>query len=380
MSPAGHCSTTSSARCTRPPTEQRYERAAALRRRRKRLSVVLGRLGGRARGDPRAPAAAARRAPRRSTSSTASGSSAAGSWTGVRCRTTSAKLVRRTAAALVRDGCARRARDARPSGRDRRGPDSVRRGCSSHPDTPQLAAATGARAATRLRRSSAQRSNGSSTTIALIWSAPTVTAEPAGASRRTSASASGPSDGDWRRSRSGPRPRPSNAISSPVRGGARQPQAAQVPVRLTAVVQPRDRLLADVAPLRERHRALVQVRPPAGSRSRRDRVRSAAGRARRARIRRPPRRPRSRRRRSSACASVVRLPGVAQQVDPEVRADRAHRDARQLSADVRVLDVRQVLDAGYVGRSRAQQRQQPALRACACGARRRSRSRSGGSC
>ena len=104
-------------------------------------------------------------------------------------------------------------------------------------------------------------------------------------------------------------------------------------VWLAAVVQARDRLLTDVAALRERHRALVQIRllrdhglveveaearaavldahalgNLVGDRNR-------AGALQRLRER-------------------VRLPGVAQQVDPEVRADRAHRDPRHVSAHV----------------------------------------------
>ena len=54
-------------------------------------------------------------------------------------------------------------------------------------------------------------------------------------------------------------------------GGHRlgQPQAAQVAVGLAAVEQPRDGLLADVAALREAHGAGVEARPPGGSSRRR---------------------------------------------------------------------------------------------------------------
>ena len=56
------------------------------------------------------------------------------------------------------------------------------------------------------------------------------------------------------------------------RGGLGQPQAAQVAVGLAAVEEARDRLLADVATLGEGDGALVERRPPAGSRSRRGRA------------------------------------------------------------------------------------------------------------
>ena len=73
------------------------------------------------------------------------------------------------------------------------------------------------------------------------------------------ASAIGPSRGDVH-----DRPeRPDLALAEPQRGtrrrGRGQPQPAQVAVRLAAEVQPRDRLLADVAALLERHRAVVET-------------------------------------------------------------------------------------------------------------------------
>ncbi len=88
----------------------------------------------------------------------------------------------------------------------------------------------------------------------------TTTTSPGAASRRTSASAIGPSAGETQAE-----PDASDdlarraAAPSPRSAGSRQAQAAQVAVRLALVVQPGDGLLADVAALREAHGALVDA-------------------------------------------------------------------------------------------------------------------------
>ena len=61
-----------------------------------------------------------------------------------------------------------------------------------------------------------------------------------------------------RRCSTRPTTRPSKRAPRRCSTGAEQPQAAQLPVGLAAVVQPRHRLLTDVAALGERHRALVE--------------------------------------------------------------------------------------------------------------------------
>ena len=82
-------------------------------------------------------------------------------------------------------------------------------------------------------------------------------ARPRGARARAR---SGRAWGRRRWSRAGRPPCSPSVISAPRSAGSRQPQAAQVAVRLAPVVEPRDRLLADVAALREAHGALVDAR------------------------------------------------------------------------------------------------------------------------
>src|SRR5450755_2866519 len=69
-------------------------------------------------------------------------------------------------------------------------------------------------------RARAAQLNGSSTTSPVPPSAPTATADPGGASRRTRASAIGPSAGDTATLERTPTPRPSKVSSSPARAGA----------------------------------------------------------------------------------------------------------------------------------------------------------------
>ena len=133
-------------------------------------------------------------------------------------------------------GAGRRARRPRPAGRGRRGPDPGT-WLASHPDTPQLVLA---RARPRALRAAGPRcvaagpaatadsesaANGSSTTTASIWSAPTTTADPGGASRRTSASAIDPSAGD--------------SATLPSRPTARSPREISAPVAAAAPAEPR---------------------------------------------------------------------------------------------------------------------------------------------
>ena len=148
----------------------------------------------------------------------------------------------------------RRARCARPARRDRRAADhrQLSGGAPGHP-------AGGARAERPSRRRSAKRQLDD---LARSSSppAPTETVEPGGASRRTKASAIGPRRGDSAVARhASDRP----AVEAELLAGLAprpQPQPAQLAVGLAAVEQPRDGLLAHVAALGERHRALVEPR------------------------------------------------------------------------------------------------------------------------
>ena len=111
-----------------------------------------------------------------------------------------------------------------------------------------------------------------------------------------------------------------------------QAQPAQVAVGLALVVQARDRLLADVAALREAHRALVQPRLLGDDACRRGRSRSADARARRAGTRRPARRPARRRARAARRSARSRVGGVAEQIDADVGAHGQRVDAVDLDA------------------------------------------------
>ena len=158
---------------------------------------------------------------------------------------------------------------------------------------------------------------------------PVDASSPGAASRRTSASAIGPSAGETTRCRRG-RPRARRgAAASPARDRRRQPQAAQVAVGLAPVEQPRDGLLADVAALREAHGALVE----AGLlRDRRVVEVDAVARAAALDAQRPRRRPRDRARRPrprSAARDGVGVVGGAEDVDADVGRDEQHRPRRR---------------------------------------------------
>ena len=86
---------------------------------------------------------------------------------------------------------------------------------------------------------------------------PSRPARPRGARARAR---SGRAWGRRRWSRAARPPCSPSVISVPALGRLRQPQPAQVAVRLAPVVQARDGLLADVAALREAHGALVDAR------------------------------------------------------------------------------------------------------------------------
>ena len=210
---------------------------------------------------------------------TRSGSSAGGSSTGARCRTRTTSSARTDAAALRHAAGARRARCPRAADEI----DEVRivgTYLASHPETPQLALdpPPDAERLTALR-SARSAENGSATTSA-------------GTARRRRRREPGRRLAADERQRDRPEPgettalptRPTAARRSrarrPAATGAAQPQPPQLTVRLAAVVQPRDRLLADVAALRERHRALVEPGLLGDHACRRGRCRSAGGRAR----------------------------------------------------------------------------------------------------
>ena len=139
------------------------------------------------------PAWFSRRTPSTTTAGMRSGLSAAGSSTGAPAPDDPSALEERTRAALKRGGRAGELGAHVP-------PDEidelriVSTYLASHPDTTQLA----------LERDGDREGvyrNGSSTTSAVVLSpSPTVTTVPAGASRRTSASAIGPSAATQRRS------------------------------------------------------------------------------------------------------------------------------------------------------------------------------------
>jgi hypothetical protein len=133
-----------------------------------------------------------------------------------------------------------------------------------------------------------------------------------------------------------------------------------VAVRLAAVVQPRDGLLADVAALRERDRALVE---PGLLRDHRvvevDPVARAAAlhphHLRRLLVGGDRARVDERR---AHCVGVV---GRAEDVDAAVGDGEDDRRARQLGARVRMLLAPQALPAGDAPRLRADQREQRRL-------------------
>ena len=211
---------------------------------------------------------------------------------------------------------------------------------------------------------------------------PTSTVAPGSASRRTSASAIGPSAGETTELPTRPTPRSPRRSSSPVRGRRRQAQPAQMAVGLALVEQPRDGLLADVAALGEAHRALVQrgllrdrrvVHVQAEARAPGLDAQDLGGRlgdrdARRAR-------PAPRVSRSVSAASQSRSTPTS------VRTASASMPSISTGCVCVLVRVAERLRRRHVAtRGRPDQRQQPALARCACAAPRRSRPCSGGSC
>ncbi len=114
------------------------------------------------------------------------------------------------------------------------------------------------RSASGVRRSASSAANGSSTTVGLDLVGADGDRPPGRASRRTSASAIGPSAGDTVTLPPARQRVLEREFIARLRRAAK-PQAAEVAIGLAAVVQPRDRLLADVAALRERDRAFVEA-------------------------------------------------------------------------------------------------------------------------
>ena len=233
--------------------EQRYERAAWLRRRRERIAALVRALDGNLQAThtrPRlvlAPASARRRG-----AATRSGSPTGGWWTGARRGDLDEDRLRAHAAR----GRAPRRDDGLPAGhRGRRG--AHRADVAGRP----RGAGAGARPAARARRAAGVRqsltANGSSTTSAVAPPA-TSTVSPGTASRRTSASAIGPNVGETSELVSVPTTRSPRCSSAPAATGSDSLQAAQMAVGLAAVEEPRHRLLADVAALREAHGAGVE--------------------------------------------------------------------------------------------------------------------------
>ena len=147
-------------------------------------------------------------------------------------------------------------------------------------------------------------------------------------------------------------------------GESSEPQAAQVAVGPALVVEARDRLLADVAALGEAHRPLVEPRllrdhrlvevdaiawPPAlDPQALGGRLADGLGSAR-----------------AKRRGQRGGVPGRGQQVDAGVGANRQRLDAGERDGGVGVLDGTGV-GAGDGGRAGPDQRQQPALDACAC--------------
>jgi DNA polymerase III subunit epsilon len=191
-------------------SEQRYERALWLRRRWRRLGLIIERLGGVLEATHARPRLVLAPHP-------TDGTFDAFWLTGGRLvdwgplPEQSDELVRRTLTALTRAG--------RPDELGAQVPpaevDEVRivaTYLASHPDTPQLALEGGLEPEALRAFIAVQLPNGSSTTVARSSPSPTETAVPAGASRRTSASAIGPIRGDTAALPTHPTTRPSNVI------------------------------------------------------------------------------------------------------------------------------------------------------------------------
>jgi DNA polymerase-3 subunit epsilon len=195
-------------------SEQRYERAQWLRRRHGRLASILRRLGGileATHARPRLLLVAHPTDPRSADAFWLVGGRLV-DWGSV--PDASAELEQRTAAALRRGGRVGELGAHVPPDEV----DEVRIVASylaSHPKTPQLTLEPPPTRAVLEEFVDPQRANGSVTTSAETASAPTETVDPGGASRRTSASAIGPSRGEADALPTIPTARPSNVISSP---------------------------------------------------------------------------------------------------------------------------------------------------------------------
>jgi DNA polymerase-3 subunit epsilon len=195
-------------------SEQRYERAAWLRRRHRRLATILRSLGGvleATHARPRLLLAAHPTDPQSVDAFWLAGGRLV-DWGPVPDGST--ELEQRTTAALRRGGRVGELGAHVPPDEV----DEVRIVASylaSHSDTPQLTLEPPPNRTALEEFVDAQRANGSATTSAETASAPTETVDPSGASRRTSASAIGPSRGDTDALPTMPTDRPSNVITSP---------------------------------------------------------------------------------------------------------------------------------------------------------------------
>jgi DNA polymerase-3 subunit epsilon len=193
--------------------EQRYERAAWLRRRARRLGVILGRLEG--------VLQATHVRPRLILAPHPTGSGAEAFWmVGGRLvdwgpvPEDSVELQRRTSAALARGGRVTELGAHVPPGEI----DEVRiveTYLLSHAQTPQLSLDPEPGVEALAAFVAAGQANGSSTTSAARPSVPTETAVPGGASRRTKASAIGPNRGEIAVLATRPTGRPLKLTSSP---------------------------------------------------------------------------------------------------------------------------------------------------------------------
>jgi len=193
--------------------EQRYERALWLRRRWRRVQTIIRRLGGVLEATHARPRLVL--APHPTDGSFDAFWLIGGrlvDWGPLPAQPD--ELERRTLAALTRAG--------RPGELGAHVPPAevdelriVATYLASHPDSPQLVLERRPEPDVLRAFVAAQLANGSSTTVAPASSSPTATAVRAGASRRTSASAIGPSLGDTAALLTRPTTRPSSVIPSP---------------------------------------------------------------------------------------------------------------------------------------------------------------------
>ena len=201
----GRCSTTSRRRCA-PRAEQRFERAAALRRRPRRLDTSSA--------GSAASCEATHAQPRLVLVAIPAGDEREAFWVAGGRLVDSGPIASSTSAATGADRGGVAAQAAPESwaptspGRDRRGADPRQLAglASGHAQLALERPPPGAALAALWTRGGArQRWKGSSTTTARISSVPTATYEPGGASRRTRASPTGPEPATGRRC-SGARP------------------------------------------------------------------------------------------------------------------------------------------------------------------------------